>query len=222
MGKDDWTRIDSYFAERLMPADPVLDGALAAIAQAGMPAISVAANQGKMLGLMARMMGARRILEIGTLGAFSTIWLARALPPGGRVVTLEASPDHAAVAQANLQAAGLEAKVDLRVGPALDSLPVLLEQRAGPFDFVFIDADKPSNPDYYRWALQLTRPGSAIVFDNVVRQGRVIDQTAADDPKIAGIHHLADLLKGDTRVEATAIQTVGAKGHDGFILAVVQ
>ena len=210
-----WTEVDDYFAGALMPADPVLDAALAASRDAGLPAINVAPNQGKMLHLMARMAGARRILEIGTLGAYSTLWLARALPPGGQLVTLEADPAHARVARANIARAGLEEVIDLREGAALDTLPSL----AGPFDFVFIDADKPNNPNYFQWALRLTRPGAVIVFDNVVRDGKVLDAQAEE--KVQGVRRLTDMLAAEPRVSATAVQTVGAKGWDGFILAVV-
>lgn len=210
-----WAEIDDYFAAALMPSDPVLDAALMASRAAGLPAINVAPNQGKMLHLMARMAGARRILEIGTLAAYSTLWLARALPPGGQVVTLEADPDHARVARANIARAGLEAVIDLRQGPALETLPGL----SGPFDFVFVDADKPNNPAYFQWALRLSRPGSVIVFDNVVRDGKVLDPDAEE--KVQGVRRLTDMLTNDSRVSATAVQTVGAKGWDGFIVALV-
>ncbi|MCA1909050.1 MAG: O-methyltransferase, partial [Magnetospirillum sp.] len=176
MSKDVWGAVDDYFAQALMPADPVLDAALDASRQAGLPAINVAPNQGKLLYLMARMVGARRILEIGTLAAYSTIWLARALPAGGSLVTLEADPAHAAVAQANIAMAGLDQVVELREGKALDTLPSLV----GPFDFVFIDADKTNNTAYFQWALKLSRPGTAIVVDNVVRDGKVLDPDAEE------------------------------------------
>lgn len=215
MDKPIWTAVDAYFAQALMPADPVLDAVLAASRDAGLPAINVAPNQGKLLHLMARMMGARNILEIGTLAAYSTLWLARALPAGGRLVTLEADPAHAAVARANIARAGLEAVVELRVGKALETLPGL----TGPFDFVFIDADKPNNPHYFEWALKLSRPGAVIIVDNVVRHGKVLDAQAEE--KVQGVRRLADKLAGDSRVSATALQTVGGKGWDGFILAVV-
>lgn len=215
MSKDVWGAVDDYFAQALMPADPVLDAALDASRQAGLPAINVAPNQGKLLYLMARMVGARRILEIGTLAAYSTIWLARALPAGGSLVTLEADPAHAAVAQANIAMAGLDQVVELREGKALDTLPSLV----GPFDFVFIDADKTNNAAYFQWALKLSRPGTAIVVDNVVRDGKVLDPDAEE--KVQGVRRLAERLTGDSRVSATALQTVGGKGWDGFILAVV-
>lgn len=215
MSKDVWGQVDDYFADALMPADPVLAAALAASGEAGLPAINVAPNQGKLLHLLARMAGARRILEIGTLGAYSTLWLARALPADGRVVTIESDPAHARVARANIARAGLDGVVDLHEGKALDVLPGL----QGPFDFVFIDADKPNNPHYFQWALKLARPGTAIVVDNVVRDGKVLDPDAEE--KVQGVRRLAEMLKAEPRVSATALQTVGGKGWDGFILAVV-
>lgn len=213
MNKDLWRAVDEYFAQALLPADPVLEAALAASAEAGLPAINVAPNQGKMLHLMAAMVGARRILEIGTLGAYSTLWLARALPAGGQLVTLEADSAHAQVARANITRAGLDGVIVLHEGPALDTLPTL----RGPFDFVFIDADKPNNPAYFEWALKLTRPGAVIVFDNVVRDGKVLDPQA--EAKVQGVRRLTEMLANEPRVSATAVQTVGGKGWDGFILA---
>lgn len=215
MSKALWADVDAYFATALMPADPILDAALAASAAAGLPAINVAPNQGKLLHLMARMCGARRILEIGTLGAYSTLWLARALPADGQLATLEADPAHAKVARSNIAMAGLDTVVQLHEGKALDTLPRL----RGPFDFVFIDADKPSNPDYFAWALKLTRPGSVIIVDNVVRDGKVLDPEA--EAKVQGVRRLAEMLANEPRVTATALQTVGGKGWDGFILAIV-
>lgn len=215
MSKDLWTRVDSFFAQSLMPEDPVLQAVLQASQDAGLPAINVAPNQGKLLHLMARMAGARRILEIGTLAAYSTIWLARALPAGGSLVTLEADAAHAAVARANIAMAGLQDVVDLREGKALDTLPTL----SGPFDFVFIDADKTNNPAYLQWALTLSRPGTTIVFDNVVRNGQVLDPDAEE--KVVAVRRLTEILATEPRVSATAVQTVGEKGWDGFILAVV-
>jgi predicted O-methyltransferase YrrM len=213
---DDWKRMDAYIADRLVPADPALDAALAANAAARLPAIDVSPTEGKLLQIFARMVGARRILEIGTLGGYSTIWLARALPPGGRLVTLEYDPRHAAVARANLARAGLAEVVEVVVGRALDSLPGV----AGPFDMVFIDADKRSNPDYLGWALKLARPGTVIVCDNVVRDGRVADP-ASTDPDMVGIRRFYDMLAAEPRLAATAIQTVGARGWDGFAIAIV-
>ena len=215
MAEDPWSAVDDFFAGHLLEADPILDQALAASHDAGLPSINVAPNQGKMLHLMVRMAGARRVLEIGTLGAYSTIWLARALPAGGQVVSLEADPAHARVARANIARAGLDGVIELHEGKALDILPRL----SGPFDFVFVDADKNNNPAYYEWALKLTRPGAVLVFDNVVRRGLLLDPRAEE--KVLGNRRLAERLNGDSRVSATAIQTVGAKGWDGFILAVV-
>lgn len=215
MSKDLWTKVDAFFGQSLIPEDPVLQAVLQASQDAGLPAINVAPNQGKLLHLMARMAGARRILEIGTLAAYSTIWLARAVPAGGSVVTLEADAAHAKVAQANIAMAGLQDVVELREGKALDTLPTL----GGPFDFIFIDADKTNNPVYLQWALNLSRPGTTIVFDNVVRDGKVLDPNAEE--KVAAIRRLTDLLAAEPRVSATAVQTVGEKGWDGFILAVV-
>ncbi len=215
-----WLKFDDYIAARLIPPDPVLDAALAANRAAGLPAIDVSPQQGKLLQLFARMVGARRVLEIGTLGGYSTIWLARALPPDGLIVTLEALPEHAATARSNIERAGVSGKVDLRLGPALETLPVLASENAGPFDLIFIDADKRSNPEYLAWALRLARVGAAIVVDNVVRRGAVIDANN-EDVEIQGIRRLFDALSNEPRLSATAIQTVGRKGWDGFILAVV-
>jgi predicted O-methyltransferase YrrM len=206
-----WAQVDDYLVEALQPADPALDAALAASAEAGLPAINVAPNQGKMLMLLARMAGARRILEIGTLGGYSTIWLARALPPDGRLVTLEYDPGHAEVARRNLDQAGLGALCEVRIGRAVELLPDL----QGPFDFVFIDADKPSNPQYFDWALKLSRPGSVIVVDNVVRHGGIVDGESPD-AAIQGTRRMFEAIAAEPRVEACAVQTVGSKGWDGF------
>lgn len=216
-----WEEMDAYIVERLLPADPILDEVLAASAVAGLPAISVSAAQGQMLHIFARMMGAKRILEIGTLGGYSTIFLARALPAGGKVVTLEADPRHAEVARANFTRAHIADKVDLRVARAIETLPKLEAEGAGPFDLIFIDADKPSNPDYLHWALRLSRPGTLIVCDNVVRQGRVLD-VDSEDGSVIGIRRTYDLAGADPRLSATAVQTVGAKGYDGFALLLVE
>ena len=213
-----WTRVDDYLAERLLPADDALTRAQTASASAGLPAIAVSPPQGALLMLLARLTGARRILEIGTLGGYSTIWLARGLAPGGRLVTLEAAPRHAEVARANLAAAGLAGVVDVRVGLALDTLPTL--DPAEPFDFVFIDADKESCADYVTWALALTRPGAVIVVDNVVREGAVADEDSTD-PRVQGVRRLLDLLAAEPRLTSTAIQTVGGKGYDGFSVSLV-
>ncbi|MFG1300421.1 O-methyltransferase [Xanthobacter sp. V3C-3] len=217
MSADLWTRMDDYIVERLLPDDPVLAQVLEASAEAGLPAISVSAAQGQMLNLFARMTGARRILEIGTLGGYSTIFLARALPADGRIVTLEFDPHHAAVARANFARAGISDRVDLRVGRAVETLPLLEAEGAGPFDFIFIDADKPSNPDYLAWSLRLARPGTVIVCDNVVRDGKVLDGTSAD-LAVLGVRRFFDLVGANPRLTATAVQTVGAKGYDGFAL----
>lgn len=218
MSQTQWTAVDHYFSQHLMPPDPVLEAALADSDAAGLPQINVAPNQGKLLYLLAQMQGARRILEIGTLGGYSTIWLARALPAdGGHVVTLEYSLKHADVARANLTRAGLMDKVDVRVGPALESLPALQAEGVEPFDFVFIDADKPNNTPYFEWALRLTRPGSVIVMDNVVRDGAVIDADSTD-PNVKGVRAFVERVAAEPRVTATALQTVGAKGYDGLML----
>jgi predicted O-methyltransferase YrrM len=215
MSKDLWTSVDRYLEGALLRPDPVLEAALRANAEAGLPTIDVAPNQGKLLHLLAQMLGAHSILEIGTLGGYSTLWMARALPAGGKLVTLEADPKHAGVARANVARAGLAQVVDVRVGPALDTLPSLLGQQ---FDMVFIDADKPNNPVYLAWALRLTRPGSVIVVDNVVREGEILD-AASGDARVQGTRALFEALAREPRLDATAIQTVGSKGHDGFVLA---
>lgn len=220
MSQHRWTDVDQFFADQLIPADEALDAASAASAAAGLPEISVTPTQGKLLELLARIQGARTALEIGTLGGYSTIWLARALPEDGRLVTLEANADHAAVARANLVRAGLDQKVDVRVGSALETLPRLVDDEAAPFDLVFIDADKPNNPPYLDWSLKLTRPGSLIIGDNVARGGSVVDPDSAD-PAVRGSRRLVELIGEHPRLSATAIQTVGSKGYDGFVLALV-
>ncbi|MGA2499052.1 MAG: O-methyltransferase, partial [Tepidisphaeraceae bacterium] len=197
-----------------------LDAALAASAAAGLPAISVAPNQGKLLQLLAQLAGARNILEIGTLGAYSTSWLARALPAGGRLITLEADRKHARVARANVARAGLAGVVELRLGQALKTLPKLAAEGCGPFDLIFIDADKANIPDYFTWALKLSRRGSLIVVDNVIRKGAVIN-AASRDPSIQGVRRFNEMLAAEPRVSATAIQTVGSKGYDGLALVLV-
>jgi predicted O-methyltransferase YrrM len=217
MSQNEWSAVDRYYADLLVPADPSLDAALRSAAEElGWREGSVSPTQGRLLHLLARACRARAILEIGTLGGYSTIWLARALPPGGRLVTLEADPEHARVARANVDRAGVAGVVEVVVGPALDTLPGL----AGPFDLVFLDADKEHNPEYLCWALDLSRPGTVIVADNVVRGGSVLDE-ASDDPTIRGLRRFNELLAADPRVSATAIQTVGSKGWDGFAIAVV-
>ena len=215
-----WSKVDDYICGRLLPDDPVLDAALRANAAAGLPQIDVSPAQGKFLHLLARMIGARRILEIGTLGGYSTIWLARALPEGGRVISLEADTRHAEVARRNIEQAGLAGRVEIRVGRALDTLPLLEAERAGPFDFIFIDADKPNNPHYLKWSLKLARPGAVIVCDNVIRDGAVAD-AANGGAEAQGARALFEAIAAEPRLTATAVQTVGAKGWDGFAIAVV-
>lgn len=221
MSPETWTAVDRYISEQLIPADAALDAALAASTAAGLPAIQVSAAQGKMLQLLAQAIGARRILELGTLGGYSTIWLARALPADGRLVTLEFDPKHANVARGNLAQAGLAGKVDVRVGRAIDTLPQLVAENAGPFDLIFIDADKVGYPAYFPWALQLSRPGTVIIADNVVRQGAVADP-ASPDASVQGVQRFTELVAGEPRVSATTIQTVGSKGYDGFALIRVE
>ena len=220
MSEELWTAVDRYLTDVLVPADPALEAALEASAAAGLPAIHVAPNQGALLHILARMRGARTILEIGTLGGYSTIWLARALPDGGRLVTLEYEEKHARVAAANLDRAGVADRVEIRVGRAIELLPRLESERVGPFDVVFIDADKPSTPDYFGWAMRLTRPGSVIVVDNVVREGAVIREGTGDDA-VDGVRRCLEMMAAEPRVTATAIQTVGSKGYDGFAIALV-
>jgi predicted O-methyltransferase YrrM len=215
-----WAAVDHYITDLLVPSDPALDAALEASARAGLPTINVSPTQGKLLNVLARIQGAGKILEIGTLGGYSTIWLARALPAGGRLITLEADPRHAEVARGNLAGAGLADVVDVRLGPALDTLPRLAAEGQAPFDLIFIDADKPNNPGYFEWALKLSRPASAIIVDNVVRSGKVAD-ASNDDPRIIGSRRLHEMIAAEPRVTATTIQTVGSKGYDGFTLAVV-
>jgi predicted O-methyltransferase YrrM len=220
MNQELWTSVDQYFCDLLIPADPVLDHALKSSAAAGLPPINVAPNQGKFLYLLARIRGCKKILEIGTLGGYSTIWLARALPADGRLVTLEFDPKHAAVARENFNRAGLAGRIDLRVGRAIEHLPKLASENAAPFDLIFIDADKQSTADYFSWALKLSRPGTVIIVDNVVRDGNVIDAKTTDE-SIQGIRRFAAMLARETRVSATAIQTLGTKGYDGFAIAIV-
>ena len=220
MNPEQWIEVDRYITDALVPADPVLDEALKASTDAGLPAINVSPAQGKFLHLLARIHGAKTILEIGTLGGYSTIWLARALPAGGNVITLELDPKHAAVARANFVRAGLAGMIELREGKALDTLPQLETEKRGPFDLIFIDADKVSIPEYFTWALKLSRRGGVIIVDNVVRKGAVTD-AANTDPSVQGVRRLNQMLAKETRVSATTLQTVGVKGYDGFTLAVV-
>jgi len=215
-----WTAVDTYINETLLPPDPALNAALEASVAAGLPAYAVSPTQGKLLYLLAQIQGARNILEIGTLGGYSTIWLARALQPGGQLLTLEADTKHANVARENIARAKLSDAVELRLGPALDTLPQLAAEGRGPFDLIFVDADKRNNPGYFTWALKLSHKGSVIIVDNVVRDGAVVDPSSAD-PDIQGIRRLNELLAAEPRVTATAIQTVGSKGYDGFTLILV-
>lgn len=220
MSHETWAAVDRYLEDKFLPADPALGAALAASAAAGLPEIQVTPHQGKFLHLLARMQQARRILEVGTLGGYSTLWLARALPPGGRVVTIELEAKHAAVARANFTAAGLADRIDLQVGRAAEVLERLAAAGAPPFDLVFIDADKAGTADYFRLALRLSRPGTVIVVDNVVRKGAVADP-ASTDAAVQGIRRFNDIAAAEPHVTATAIQTVGSKGYDGFALLLV-
>ncbi|MDT7597689.1 MAG: hypothetical protein QOJ06_3235 [Pseudonocardiales bacterium] len=219
MSQQQWTAVDDYITSALLEPDEVLDAARAASAAAGLPAIAVSPAQGKLLHLLARMINARRILEFGTLGGYSTIWLARALPPDGRLITLESVRKHAEVARANIARAGLADLVDVRIGEALDTVPRLAEAEE-LFDLVFIDADKPHNADYFTWSVRLTRPGGVIIVDNVVRGGNVLEADTAD-PDVQGVRRLNEVMAAEPSVSATTIQTVGAKGYDGFTIAVV-
>ncbi|CAN7565028.1 O-methyltransferase [Mesorhizobium sp. LjRoot246] len=221
MSKRTWAAVDDYIVGSLFEADPVLDAVLAANHDHGLPAIDVSPAQGKLLSLLLRMRGAKKVLEIGTLGGYSTIWMARALPVDGKIVTLELDPHHAAVARSNFERAGVSAPVDLRVGPALQSLAALSTENAGPFDLIFIDADKPNNPNYLSWAMRLSRPGTVIICDNVIRDGAVLDQ-GGRDPNVEGARAAFSFIGGDKRLDGTAIQTVGAKGYDGFAIAIVE
>ena len=215
-----WNEVDRYFTQRLSLEDAALTAALERSAAAGLPAINVSAPQGKLLQILALTCGARSILEVGTLGGYSTIFMARALPPGGRLISLEVDPHHAEVARGNLRHAGVADMVTIRVGPAIDTLPLLEREGAGPFDLIFIDADKPSNPQYVEWAVRLARRGSLIVLDNVVRGGKVIFGES-EDASVQGVRRAMDIFATDRRLSATAIQTVGVKGYDGFAVALV-
>ena len=226
MNQDLWNAVDGYITDLLLPPDPTLEAALAAADAAGLPPIAITPNQGKLLELLARIHKAQSILELGTLGGYSTIWLARALPEGGRLVTLERNPEYAELAQTNISNAGLAEVVDVRVGPALETLSELYGERAGPFDLIFIDADKQNYPGYLEWSLKLSRVGTLIIGDNVVRAGAILDPEAddhgfEDGGVAAGVRRFYEMLAAEPRVTATAIQTVGAKGHDGFAVALV-
>jgi predicted O-methyltransferase YrrM len=220
MNQNTWSSVDSYFSEMLVVEDDCLKKAIKDSEAAGLPPHNVAPNQGKLLHLLAKMQGAKTILEIGTLGGYSTIWLARALPRDGRLVTLEADPKNAAIASANLNRAGLSSIVSVRVGQAAETLRSMIAQREGPFDLIFIDADKPSNPVYLEQSIELSHIGTVIIVDNVVREGEVVNPTS-DDTKVQGVRAFFEIMSADPRLSATAIQTVGIKGYDGFSLAVV-
>lgn len=220
MSQDTWTRVDEYFNFTIVGIDETLGKALERSTEAGLPEIAVAPNQGKFLQMLARIQGARSILEIGTLGAYSTIWLARALPDDGRLVTLEADPKHAAVARKNIDDAGLGDRIELIEGAALDTLPNLANDDRAPFDLVFIDADKPNNPNYLQWAMKLTSPGSIIIVDNVIRDGKIAD-TGNEDPNVQGARETFDMVQRQPNLDATALQLVGLKGYDGMIIALV-
>ncbi|TRC90060.1 O-methyltransferase [Mesorhizobium sp. WSM4310] len=221
MSTKSWTAVDNYIVSSLFEADPVLDAVLAANRDNGLPAIDVSAAQGKLLLLLVRIGSAKNVLEIGTLGGYSTIWMARALPMDGKIVTLELDPHHAKVARSNFERAGVSDQVELRVGPALESLAALSAENAGPFDLIFIDADKPNNPNYLSWAMRLSRPGTVIVCDNVIRDGYVVNEDGRD-ANVEGARAAFSFIGGDKRLDGTAIQTVGAKGYDGFAIAIVK
>ena len=220
MSQDRWTAVDKYMADLFVGPDNALDAALAASNKAGLPPIQVTPTLGKLLHLLAKTNNARKILEIGTLGGYSTIWLARALPKGGRLITLEFEAKHADVARKNIDRAGLSKVVEIRLGSALDTLPKLAKEKLGPFDLFFIDADKQNNADYFKWALKLSRPGSLIIVDNVVRNGAVIDAKTKDE-SVKGVRRFNKVMAAEPRVIATEIQTVGSKGYDGLAIALV-
>lgn len=221
MGAKRWNKVDAFITGHLLDDDPVLAAVLKANEAAGLPAIDVSPAQGKLLNLLVKISGAKTLLEIGTLGAYSTIWMARALPADGRAITMEYESRHAQVAKANIERAGLSGRVEVRVGAASENLPKLAEEGLGPFDFVFIDADKPNNPVYLDWAVKLSRPGTVIILDNVIRDGDVIEAKSSD-PTIIGTRAAFELIGRHPKLDATAIQTVGAKGYDGFAVAIVK
>jgi len=216
-----WEQVDEYIVDRLCPNDRVLDEVIVANRKADLPEIDVTANQGKFLQLLVQIKGAKRILEIGTLGAYSTIWMARGLSEGGRIITLELSPHHAEVAKKNIARAGLEQTIEVRTGDALEQLAQMEKEGVEPFDLIFIDADKPNNPNYLRWALHFSRPGTVIVGDNVIRNGEIADRHSTD-PRVQGVRTFFDMLSGDPNISATALQTVGSKGYDGFMIGIVK
>ena len=215
-----WDQVDAYLTEAFVPRDESFAAALAESDKAGLPAIQVSPPQGRLLELLARALQARTILEIGTLGGYSTLWLARGLAPGGRIVTLEVDPKHAAVAKRNFERAGRSGVIELKLGSARETLPRMVEERAGPFDLVFVDADKPSLPDYFDWSLRLSRPGTLIVIDNVVREGDVVD-AKSPDASVQGVRRMNEHIAAEPRVSATTIQTVGGKGYDGLAFVLV-
>ena len=220
MTGDLWTEVDQYFSGKLLPKDPILDAAVESAEKAGLPPIAVSPNQGKFLHMLAQLVNARAILELGTLGGYSTIWLARGMRNGGRLITVELDPKHAEVARSNIARAGLKDLVEVRIGSALEVLPQLSADKRGPFDLIFIDADKQNIPAYFEWSMKLSHPGTLIIVDNVVRDGEVIDADSADD-RIAGVRKFVDLLAAESRASATTIQTVGTKGYDGFTMVLV-
>ncbi|RDI45640.1 O-methyltransferase [Falsibacillus pallidus] len=221
MSTETWKKVDEYFTKKLHEPESIMDNVLKSNEEAGLPSIDVSPNQGKLLNLLVQMKGATKILEIGTLGGYSTIWMARALPENGKLITLEYAEKHADVARKNIEHAGISDKVEIMVGAALDSLPVLEERGEKDFDFIFIDADKPNNPHYLEWALKLSKPGTVIIGDNVVRDGKVVDEDT-EDAVIKGVQSFIDLLSRNPHIDSTAIQTVGSKGYDGFVLGIVK
>jgi predicted O-methyltransferase YrrM len=220
MTQEKWTAVENYICEKMVPYDSVLDAALKSSDEAALPSINVSPNFGKLLNLLAKSINARNILEVGTLGAYSTIWMARALPPDGHLISLEYDPKHAEVARKNIERAGLSKTIEIRIGKAIDSLPKIAAEKRAPFDLIFIDADKQSNAEYFEWAIKLSRPGGIIIVDNVVRDGNVTDASSTD-AMIQGVRRLNDKLAKETRVSVTEIQTVASKGYDGFAFAVV-
>ncbi|MBE9914433.1 O-methyltransferase [Paenibacillus donghaensis] len=216
-----WEQVDEYITELLCPNDPVLDDVLVANRKADLPEIDVTGSQGKLLQLLVQMSGAKRVLEIGTLGAYSTIWMARGLPADGRIITLELVPLHAEVAKANIKRAGLEEKIEVRTGNALEHLAQMAEEQIQPFDLIFIDADKPNNPKYLEWALRFSRSGTVIIGDNVIRGGEIIDKHSTD-PRVQGVRTFYEMIADNPKISATAVQTVGGKGYDGFMIGIVR